>query len=217
MAESFYRENISESAMTSGLEWNIKVSQYDSKDILEKIRATFEGYWNNPEFTPFVPQLDAERLRKALKSERRSSQDEVQGLAFNFDIKPYYYQQEILDKLQAEREVHNSFKNLVVAATGTGKTVIAAFDYRDFCRKNPAGTNRLLFVAHRKEILSRWAYGKYNEAEVENLYVFEQQVAKKRAGFIIDAIDRYCTDRKSAAISGRVSCIWRKRIWMCSL
>ena len=63
----------------------------------------------------------------------------------------------------------------------------------------------------------RWAYGKYDEAEVENLYVFEREVAKKRAGFIIDAIDRYCTDRKSAAISGRVSCIWRKRIWMCSL
>ena len=45
--------NISESAMTSGLEWNIKLSQYDSGDILVKIRATFEGYWNNIEFTLF--------------------------------------------------------------------------------------------------------------------------------------------------------------------
>jgi len=69
--------NISESAMTSGLEWNIKLSQYDSGDILEKIRATFEGYWNNPEFTPFIAALDSERLRQALKSERRSSQDEA--------------------------------------------------------------------------------------------------------------------------------------------
>ena len=75
-------------------------------------------------------------------------------MAFNFDITPYYYQQEILDKLKAEREVHHSFKNLVVAATGTGKTVIAAFDYRDFCRANP-GKPKLLFVAHRKEILSQ--------------------------------------------------------------
>lgn len=57
--------------------------------------------------------------------------------------------------MKAEREVHNSFKNLVVAATGTGKTVIAAFDYRDFCRANPGKPNRLLFVAHRKEILSQ--------------------------------------------------------------
>jgi superfamily II DNA or RNA helicase/HKD family nuclease len=147
--------NISESAMTSGLEWNLKLSQYDSGDILEKIRATFEGYWNNPEFTPFIPQIDSERLRQALRSERRNGQDEDHTLSFNFDIKPYYYQQEILDKLKAEREVHNSYKNLVVAATGTGKTVIAAFDYRDFCRQNPHQPNRLLFVAHRKEILSQ--------------------------------------------------------------
>jgi len=147
--------NISEPAMTSGLEWNIKLSQYDSGDILEKIRATFEGYWNNPEFTPFITGIDSERLRNALKSERRTSQDESGNVVFNFDITPYYYQQEILDKLKAEREVHNSFKNLVVAATGTGKTVIAAFDYRDFCRANPKKPNRLLFVAHRKEILSQ--------------------------------------------------------------
>ena len=66
--------NISESAMTSGLEWNIKLSQYDSGDILEKIRATFEGYWNNPEFTPFIAAIDSERLRQALNSERRTSQ-----------------------------------------------------------------------------------------------------------------------------------------------
>jgi len=80
--------NISELAMTSGLEWNIKLSQYDSEDILEKIRATFEGYWNNPEFTPFIAAIDSERLRQALKSERRSSQDESGNVVFNFDINP---------------------------------------------------------------------------------------------------------------------------------
>jgi HKD family nuclease len=147
--------NVSESAMTSGLEWNIKLSQYDSQDILEKIRATFEGYWNNPEFVPFASVIDKERLQRALKSERRPNGEEARSFAFHFDIKPYYFQQEILDKLQAEREIHGSYKNLVVAATGTGKTVIAAFDYRDFSRKNPGRPNRLLFVAHRKEILKQ--------------------------------------------------------------
>jgi HKD family nuclease len=147
--------NISESAMTSGLEWNIKLSQYDSKHILEKIRATFEVYWNDAEFIPFIPAVDAERLRRALSSERRTSQDEANGIGFHFDIKPYYYQQEILDRLEAEREVHGSYRNLIVAATGTGKTVIAAFDYRNFCRKHPNQPNRLLFVAHRKEILNQ--------------------------------------------------------------
>jgi superfamily II DNA or RNA helicase len=42
-----------------------------------------------------------------------------------------------------------------VAATGTGKTVVAAFDYRRFCQDNPGKLNRMLFVAHRKEILQQ--------------------------------------------------------------
>ena len=43
----------------------------------------------------------------------------------------------------------------MVAATGTGKTVISAFDYRRFCKANPGQRNRLLFVAHREEILKQ--------------------------------------------------------------
>jgi superfamily II DNA or RNA helicase len=147
--------NISESAMTSGLEWNIKLSEYDSVDILKKIEATFESYWHSHEFIKFIPELDADKLRQALKSERYSTQDENTKFTFNFDITPYYFQQEILDKLKAEREIHDSYKNLVVAATGTGKTVVAAFDYRRFCQDNPGKINRLLFVAHRKEILQQ--------------------------------------------------------------
>ena len=43
------------------------------------------------------------------------------------DINPYSYQQKILDKLEAERTVRGYTRNLVVAATGTGKTAISAF------------------------------------------------------------------------------------------
>lgn len=57
----------------------------------------------------------------------------------------------MLDDLNAERSVHNHHRNLLVAATGTGKTVIAALDYRRLA----AGGKRpsLLFIAHRREIL----------------------------------------------------------------
>ena len=50
-----------------------------------------------------------------------------------------------------EREENNNYKNLVVAATGTGKTVISAFDYLDFCRQHP--NSKILFTAHREEML----------------------------------------------------------------
>ena len=72
---------------------------------------------------------------------------------YSFDINPYPYQQEILDSLQAERKIRGHYKNLVVAATGTGKTVISAFDYRRYRKCNPQSPCRLLFVAHREEIL----------------------------------------------------------------
>jgi superfamily II DNA or RNA helicase len=70
-----------------------------------------------------------------------------------FDIKPYPFQLEILEKLDVERTVHNRNRNLVVAATGTGKTVISAFDYKNF--KLNHKSSKLLFLAHRKEILSQ--------------------------------------------------------------
>ena len=68
-------------------------------------------------------------------------------------IHPYVYQQEVLDNLDAERDVYGHYKNLVVAATGVGKTIIAAFDYKRFKETHPRA--RLLFVAHRKEILEQ--------------------------------------------------------------
>lgn len=58
-----------------------------------------------------------------------------------------------MDNLAAEREVYGHYRNLVSAATGVGKTIIAAFDYKAFKEKNPRA--RLLFVAHRKEISNR--------------------------------------------------------------
>ena len=67
-------------------------------------------------------------------------------------------QQEILDKLEAERTVRGHNRNLVVAATGTGKTVISALDYKRFCKQHPGKPCRLLFVAHREEILKQSLY-----------------------------------------------------------
>ncbi|MCI3921067.1 DEAD/DEAH box helicase family protein [Paenibacillus sp. TRM 82003] len=147
--------NMSEAAMTSGLEWNVKLSAQDAEDIFAKVDVTFEHYWNSAEFVTFVPALHAGELRRALRSERAGGEAEAPlgDGAFFFDVQPYYYQQEILDKLEAERELRGHWRNLVVAATGTGKTVISAFDYRSFRQGAPRA--RLLFVAHRKEILSQ--------------------------------------------------------------
>lgn len=144
--------NLSNAAISSGLEWNMKITAKDLPGTIQKISATFESYWNSDEFE-FYKEDQRERLFHALRAERLMG--DGSSRAFVFDIRPYPYQQEILDKLHAEREVRGLNRNLVVAATGTGKTVISAFDYCRFCKANPGGINRLLFVAHREEILKQ--------------------------------------------------------------
>ncbi|MDF2504375.1 DEAD/DEAH box helicase [Clostridium sp.] len=146
--------NLSNAALTSGLEWNLKISEYTSKDILKKFSATFQSYWHETEFCTFNKddESDREKLKISLSANKNNVQRDKE---FNFDIILYSHQIEILDKLQAEREIHNRYRNLIVAATGTGKTVISAFDYKRFVKSNPKSANRLLFVAHRKEILEQ--------------------------------------------------------------
>lgn len=144
--------NLSRPALTEGLEWNVKVSQYESPHLWAKVTAAFETYWNDGEFVPYT---DAERptLVSALSSEQRAAGDST--LVANFDLRPYPFQGEILDQLAAERLVQGRKRHLVVAATGTGKTMIAAFDYRSVAEMCRGPRPKLLFVAHRKEILEQ--------------------------------------------------------------
>ena len=142
--------NISNAAMTSGLEWNVKMSEKESFDIITKINATFETYWNDAIFETYDNSEESKvRLYNSLKKIKANDND----MLFEFDIKPYTYQKEILENLQAERKIFNRNRNLIVAATGIGKTVISAFDYKKFRDENSRA--RLLFVAHREEILKK--------------------------------------------------------------
>ncbi|HTE00464.1 MAG TPA: DUF3427 domain-containing protein [Mucilaginibacter sp.] len=142
--------NISRSALTNGLEWNLKVTSKEINHIIDKFKKTFDTYWVDKDFELYEPGKDIQKLSTALKQQK--SYDN-QGITTFFDLKPFPYQDEILEKLQSERIVHDRYKNLVVAATGTGKTVISSFDYKQFKNKYPRA--RLLFVAHRKEILEQ--------------------------------------------------------------
>lgn len=144
--------NLSNAAISKGLEWNVKVTRKDQPETIDKIDATFESYWNSNEFE-YYREDQKERLARALKAEKyfETNREEI----YTIDVHPYSYQQEILDKLDAERNVRGYYHNLVVAATGTGKTVISAFDYKRFRKQNAGRPCRLLFIAHREEILKQ--------------------------------------------------------------
>lgn len=144
--------NLSNPALTSGLEWNLKVTEKDSYDVLKKIEATFESYWNAREFRTFMPS-DEEHQQMLMQALRPRKVAGEESIYFPFEITPYDYQKEILEKLEAQRTLYGRTSNLVVAATGVGKTVISAFDYKRFTDRHSRA--RLLFVAHREEILKQ--------------------------------------------------------------
>ena len=147
--------NLSGAALTSGLEWNIKVTEKDSFDIIKKFEATFESYWNDAEFITYNGEREEDKSRLRSSLNKANIDGDNNDVQFTLDIRPYHYQKEILEKLKAERTLFGRNKNLIVAATGVGKTVIAAFDYKDFTKQNKKEKNRLLFIAHREEILKQ--------------------------------------------------------------
>lgn len=143
--------NFSRSALTNGLEWNIKITTKEVPHIIEKFEKIFDSYWQNRDFEIYNNEAHQSKLIGALKE--GATTKSTNSLMTYFDLKPYPFQEEILEKLDVERSVHKQHKNLVVAATGTGKTMIAAFDFKKFKKENPSA--RLLFIAHRKEILHK--------------------------------------------------------------
>lgn len=148
--------NMSSAAMTSGLEWTVKVTEVDLPHILHRFAAEFSTYWASPDFETYDAS-QAGRLKDAITHAKTSSG--ISGPRFFADIRPHAFQERILEALAAAR-VAGQNRNLVVAATGTGKTVVAAVDFARFAAlesRGKIGANRpnLLFVAHRKEILEQ--------------------------------------------------------------
>lgn len=143
--------NLSHSALTNGLEWNLKITSQEIPHIINKSLSTFETYWASNEFEVFNGDAtSSEKLKRALRQQRGDSDTSQSHF---FDIIPFPHQLEILEQLAVERSVHQRFRNLVVAATGTGKTLISAFDFAQFLKTKPNAN--FLFIAHREEILKQ--------------------------------------------------------------
>ncbi|MFT3777613.1 MAG: DUF3427 domain-containing protein [Ottowia sp.] len=152
--------NLSGAALTGGLEWTVKLTQRAQQALFDRAAAHFETLWADSEFQHYDPD-DADHRRALAEALGRESFGGEGPMALSFfDLQPKTYQQDMLEQLAVER-THGRRRNLVVAATGTGKTVVAAFDYRRTCAEE-GGRPRLLFVAHREEIL-RQALRTYRE------------------------------------------------------
>jgi superfamily II DNA or RNA helicase len=136
--------NLTHSAQVSGLEWNVRISGARNRPVVDKIAAVFESYWQQDDFAPY------DRERFALATQRATRDDGIILSPLEIRLEPF--QERLLEEIALSRQ-RGHHRNLLVAATGTGKTVMAAVDYGRLRSELPRA--RLLFVAHRQEILEQ--------------------------------------------------------------
>jgi len=139
--------NLTHSAQVAGLEWNVRISAARNIDVIKKIEAVFDSYWQGGDFVPYLK----EAFLDALGREREPSGRGLTLLS-PLEVRLEPFQERMLELLELARS-RGQHRNLLVSATGTGKTVMAAVDYARLQTTLPRA--RLLFVAHREEILQQ--------------------------------------------------------------
>lgn len=150
--------NLSSAALTDGLEWNVRISNPITPGLIRQFEGLFESYWKSGDFTLYTAS-DQEKqdldtaLAKADITGRKSKGLEYDIDSSLLDVHPFPHQVRMLEEMQNARS-KGRHRNLAVAATGTGKTVFSALDYRRLCEQYGKKL-KLLFIAHRKEILDQ--------------------------------------------------------------
>jgi superfamily II DNA or RNA helicase len=136
--------NISHAAMTTGLEWNVRISAKRNFDVVDKMKAMFDSYWANGDFVEF----DANEFKERTEFQFHTPVPTLSSV----EVRLSPFQERLLEQIEVSREAGHS-RNLLVSATGTGKTVMSAVDFSRL--KSKLGNPRLLFLAHREEILNQ--------------------------------------------------------------
>jgi superfamily II DNA or RNA helicase/diadenosine tetraphosphate (Ap4A) HIT family hydrolase len=141
--------NLSHSALLTGIEWNYRAVSKADTAAFREIRAAFDRLFDHPATRELTRQwIDAYRQRRpAREAARQAAPIEVPDEPVTIPV-PHAIQQEALEALEATRAQGNA-AGLVVLATGLGKTWLSAFD-----SQRPE-FRRVLFVAHREEILNQ--------------------------------------------------------------
>ena len=138
--------NLTQTALTINFEWNLKINSLKDGKIAKDILENFYNLFNS------VEKLTIEKL--SLYEETylmyKSYNKKIKAQEKKFvqaEIKPNIMQIQALENLKSLRSYEK--RGLLISATGTGKTYLSAFDVKN------AKAERVLFIAHRKTILSK--------------------------------------------------------------
>lgn len=136
--------NLTDQALSTNQEWNLKVSALDDSSIVEKVLNEFHADFNAGEIvtSAYILQYEEIYQKQLLLSKHH---DVASIINSETAVEPNSMQIEALINLDNLRK-DNKNKALIISATGTGKTYLSAFDAKAF---NP---KKLLFVVHRQKI-----------------------------------------------------------------
>ncbi len=135
--------NLTQTALSEGVEWNYRVIHSSDQRGFEEVVQGFQALWENPKTRSLSDEWIQEYERRRTRTPPHRSGIPEEPVE---PPKPHSIQTEALAELKKAREAGNT-AGLVVLATGLGKTWLSAFD------SESTGYERVLFVAHREEIL----------------------------------------------------------------
>ena len=156
--------NISQSALYSAEEWNVKLTDSSFFNIYEKSLNQFEKLWHSNEAIELTEDFvdEYEKYKKSINVQNTFDYRKTKIEQEN-EFVPNSMQKRVLQKLK-ETRINGNKKGLVISATGTGKTYLAAMDIKQFFKIYSNTENKLfekpkisnikfLFIAHREELL----------------------------------------------------------------
>ena len=137
--------NITQSALKSNIEWNVKVVSKEDAPFIQDVLKEYNNLWD------MSSELSDEVLQRYMLFLNEIKKTEMKRQRVFEDLKPINpnkMQERAMENLERLR-AHGENKALVIAATGTGKTYMSAFDVMQY---NP---KKMLFIVHREEILKK--------------------------------------------------------------
>ena len=160
--------NISQSALYSAEEWNVKLTDSSFFNIYGKSLNQFEKLWHSNEAIELTQDFidEYEKYKKSVNAQNTFDYRKTKIEQEN-EFVPNSMQKRILQKLK-ETRINGNKKGLVISATGTGKTYLAAMDIKQFFeiksnaknklfeindKKSKTSNIKFLFIAHREELL----------------------------------------------------------------
>lgn len=138
--------NLTQNALKKNFEWNLRVTSTERGDVVCSVKDNLDALWEKSQ--PLTRSWAAD-YQLVWRPVPRASKITLTINSSKEVIRPNAMQKEALEAITSMRVTKQAKRALVVAATGTGKTYLAAFDVRQFKPR------RMLYVVHREQILTK--------------------------------------------------------------